>query len=184
MSKRFLIIGTIIVALFQTAVLAKIVTDRAATLEGGKEVVLETGFIDPRDLFRGHYTNLNFTISQVDRKEVEFVGKFAAYDTVYVELEETEPFAKIARIFAEYPANPKGPILKGKAQFASSETRNRLRISFPFRRFYAARDRALELQDMQRERKLGVILSVADDGTAMIKGLTIEGEKIYEEPLY
>jgi hypothetical protein len=37
---------------------------------------------------------------------------------------------------------------------------------------------------MQRERKLGVILSVADDGTAMIKGLTIEGEKIYEEPLY
>ncbi len=184
MNKRFLIIGTLFVALLQTGVLAKIVTDRAAILKNGKEVSLESGFVDPRDLFRGHYTNLHLTISRVNRSEVEILGSFKRYDTVYVELEETENFAKISRILPTLPENPKGTMLKGKAQFNSDETKGTLNISFPFNRFYANKTRALDLQNMQRNSKLGVILSVADDGTAMIKGLTIEGEKIYEEPLY
>ncbi len=40
MNKRFLIIGNVLVALLQTGILAKIVTDRAAALNAGQEVIL------------------------------------------------------------------------------------------------------------------------------------------------
>ncbi|MDP5347464.1 MAG: GDYXXLXY domain-containing protein, partial [Paracoccaceae bacterium] len=56
LTRRWLVAAIIAVALVQTAALAKMVTDRAALLRDGTEVVLETGAIDPRDLFRGHYT--------------------------------------------------------------------------------------------------------------------------------
>jgi uncharacterized membrane-anchored protein len=184
LSKRFLIIGTIIVALFQTAVLAKIVTDRATTLKSGQEVILETGFVDPRDLFRGHYTILSFEIERIEKTSVEIDGDFSYRDPVYVELDTSKEFAQPKRLTTEYPSDAVGPVIKATIQnFPDSENSN-INLNLPFERFYAPKGRALELQDMQRERKLGVILSVAGDGTAMIKGLTIEGKKIYEEPLY
>ncbi len=184
MSKRFLIIGTLIAVLLQTAVLGKIITDRANALEAGQEVLLETGFIDPRDLFRGHYTTLNFMIETINRDSVTVDGTFTYNQDVYVELDTSAEFATAKRLTATYPTNATGPVILAQARTPISEAQLQIRLRVPFKRFYAAKNRALELQNMQRERKLGVILSVANDGSAMIKGLTIEGEKIYEEPLY
>lgn len=182
MTIRTLLIGILIAAAAQTGLMAKIITDRAAALKAGTEVLLETGFIDPRDLFRGHYTTLNLLISTPDPDTVTIEKDIKYNDTIYAELTKTDGFAQIVAITKTIPDAPKGPILKGTAQFNTGNPRARIR--FPFNRFYADKTRALELQDMQREQKLGVILSVSPDGTGMIKGLTIEGEKIYEEPLY
>lgn len=184
MTSRILILGTVLAAVFQTGVLAKIITDRAAALNAGQEVLLETGFIDPRDLFRGHYTTLNLLISNLQRTEVTINGKFNWGDPVYVTLDTSGPFARPVSLHSSYPTDPTGPVLKGQAQFISSNNGESLRIDFPFDRFFAAKNRAIELQNLQSDRKLGVILSVAKDGSAMIKGLTIDGTKIYEEPLF
>lgn len=184
MTKRFLIIGTLIAALLQTVVLGKIVTDRANALEAGQEVLLETGFIDPRDLFRGHYTTLNFMIENIERDSITVEGTFTYNQDAFVELDTTGEFATAKRLTASYPSDATGPVIQVKTRNSITETQPRIQLRVPFKRFYAAKNRALELQNMQRERNLGVILSVADDGSAMIKGLTIEGKKIYEEPLY
>ena len=181
MNKRLLIIGTLIAALLQTGVLAKIVTDRAAALQSGQEVLLETGFIDPRDLFRGHYTVLNLNISRVPKDRVDREDEYSHNNDVFAELDTSGEFAIVKKLWHTMPASPTGPVLKGTYRGSSKTHMN---VNFPFTRFYAPKDRALALLDMQRERKLGVILSVADDGSAMIKGLTIEGKKIYEEPLF
>lgn len=184
MNRRFLIIGTLLAALLQTGILAKIITDRAAALQSGHEVLLETGFIDPRDLFRGHYTALNLNISQIERDSVTLHGRFTWNDPVYAALDTTGPFAQVQSLHDTYPEDFNGPVLAGRAQFQSSGSDSTLRIAFPFDRFFAPKYRALELETLRSEQKLGVILSVADDGSALIKGLTIEGQKIYNEPLY
>jgi uncharacterized membrane-anchored protein len=184
MSKRILIISTVLVALLQTCVLAKIVTDRAVALNAGQEVILETGFVDPRDLFRGHYTVLNFEIESIDKSTVEIVGDYTYSTPIYIELDTSGDFAQAKRLTPTPPTDATGPVLMATVRNVGSNENTPLTLNLPFERFYAAKTRALKLQNMQRERKLGVILSVADDGTAMIKGLTIEGEKIYEEPLY
>lgn len=183
MTIRALLIGTLIVALAQTGLMAKIITDRAARLNTGTEVLLETGFIDPRDLFRGHYTTLNLVISNPDPETVTIEEDIKYNDTVYAELTQSDGFAQVVAVTRAIPENAKGPILKGQAKFTASGSR-RPRISFPFDRFYADKTRALELEHMQREQKLGVILSVAADGTGMVKGLTVEGQKFYEESLF
>lgn len=184
MTPRLLIIGTLITAVLHTGVLAKIVTDRAAALQSGQEVILQTGFVDPRDLFRGHYTILNFEIETLNKKDVEFVGTFNTRDTIFIELDTSAEFATPKRVTPDYPTDPTGPVIEAQLQYFPKGENAAVSTTLPFKRFYAPKDRALELQNMQRERKLGVILSVADDGSAMIKGLTIEGNKIYEEPLY
>ncbi|MBR9864907.1 MAG: GDYXXLXY domain-containing protein [Rhodobacteraceae bacterium] len=181
---RFLIAGTILAALLQTGVLAKIITDRAAALQSGQEVLLETGFIDPRDLFRGHYAVLNLQISRIDRNDVTLHGRFTWNDPVYVALDTSGPFARPVSLHDAYPADFDGPVIKGNALFTSDSTNQALRIDFPFNRFFAPLDRALELENLRREQKLGVILALSKDGSGMIKGLTIEGEKFYEAPLY
>lgn len=184
MTPRILILGTVLAAVLQTGVLAKIITDRASALKSGHEVLVETGFIDPRDLFRGHYTTLNLLIGSLQRADISINGTFRRDDPVYVVLDTSGPFAKPVSLHTSYPKAPKGPVLLGRANFTSDNNSETLSINFPFDRFFAAKDRAMDLQNLQRERKLGVILSVANDGSAMIKGLTIDGEKIYEEPLF
>ena len=62
MSKaRLLLGGTLLAALLQTVALAGMLWPRYQLLETGKEVVLQSAMVDPRDLFRGHYTRLNLT---------------------------------------------------------------------------------------------------------------------------
>ena len=75
-------------------------------------------------------------------------------------------------------------MIRGTSRFHADNKGKRVRIGFPFTRYYAPRVRALELEDMNTERRLGVILSLADDGSGVITGLTLDGEKVYEEPLY
>ena len=168
MTLRALLIGTLIAAIAQTGLMAKIITDRAAALNAGREVLLETGLVDPRDLFRGHYTTLNLVISRPDPKIVTIEDGIKYDDTVYAELTQTDAFAQVVAITKSVPETPKGPVLKGTAQFQTGQATPR--ITFPFDRFYADRTRALALEDLQRNQKLGVILSVAPDGTGMIKG--------------
>jgi hypothetical protein len=43
--------------------------------------------------------------------------------------------------------------------------------------------RGPKLEALTRERKLAVLVAVANDGTAAIKGLIIDGKLQYEEPL-
>ena len=43
---------------------------------------------------------------------------------------------------------------------------------------------AQELDRLRRDQKLGVILALDGKGGAVIKGLTVDGERVYDEPLW
>jgi len=57
-------------------------------------------------------------------------------------------------------------------------------IDFPFDRYFAPEWRALEMEDFRNESRLGIVLSVLPDGEAAVKGIVVDGEPIYDEPLF
>ena len=185
MSLRWLTLGAVAAALIQTAILAWMIADRAIRIQNGQEVLLQSDGVDPRDFFRGHYVRLNLTISDFPAADLTIDPEIKRGDTVYLELTELpDGFFAPVSVSRSLPENPSGPVIQGTSRFHADNKGKRVRIGFPFTRYYAPRVRALELEDMNTERRLGIIVSLADDGSGIITGLTLDGEKVYEEPLY
>lgn len=181
MTKRSYVITALIAALFQTGALAKMIVDRNHLLTDGVEVTLETGFIDPRDLFRGHYVILELEISRFPVGSVPEPENTPEYGTpVWVSLNAgSGPFWEVSGLYLTPP--DEGVSLKGIYRSASSGSH---RIEFPIDRFFAPELRATELENIRRDRKLGAILSVLPSGEAAVKGITVDGSPIYVEPLF
>jgi len=178
---RWLVAAVIAVALVQTAALGKMVTDRAALLRDGREVVLETGAIDPRDLFRGHYTILNLEITRVSRSTVTVDPALEVNAPVYVSLTESDDgYWRAKGLFAQ-PQQDSMPVIRGKYEYDAGD---QIILSFPFDRYFAPKERALELEALDRADRMGVILALDGSGNGVIKGLMIDGARVYEEPLY
>jgi uncharacterized membrane-anchored protein len=178
---RWLIAGIVTIALLQTAALAKMVTDRAALLRNGIEVVLETGAIDPRDLFRGHYAILNLAISVIDVSGVSIDPALAPGMPAYVTLRPgPDLYWQPEAVHATLPDGG-GPVLRGHLDYRDDR---QLFLSFPFDRYFAPQDRALELERLDRAGRMGVILALDGQGQGPIKGLMIDEALIYEEPLF
>ena len=181
MRLRTLFVAILAAAIIQTVWVGKMITDRAAILKNGTEVLLETGFVDPRDLFRGHYVTLNLRISQIAKDTVDFTQNFETDTPVWVEIAKGE--TGFWHPTAIHLSNPDGPItLRGIYQ--STWGNGSINIDFPFDRYFAPKDRALELEDLRNDQRLGIALAVLPDGTAAVKGIVIDGQPIYDEPIY
>lgn len=179
MNRRFMVLGAILAALIQTGLIGQMIWARAAILKDGVEVRLQTGFVDPRDLFRGHYVTLNLLISTIDATKVTRDGDFRHGDPIWVVLAEGDDGFWHPDAVLHGPA-PDRVALRGTFR---SDYGGEIRVSFPFDRYFAPRERALELEDLRRDQRLGVILAVTPDGQGAVKGITIDGEVIYDEPL-
>ena len=71
-------------------------------------------------------------------------------------------------------------VLRGTVRSAGTA----LRITYGIESYFVPEGEGKRLEDLVRERKLQVLLAVAPDGEAAIKGLLIDGELQYEEPLF
>lgn len=183
MKLRTLGLAILASAVIQTVWVGKMITDRAAILRDGTEVLLETGFVDPRDLFRGHYVTLNLEISQIDAIALGFGGAAdLERDTpIWVSIEKGDN--NFWRPTGIHLSDPDG-LLAIRGNFRSSWDNRMINIDFPFDRYFAPHERALELEDLRQEQRLGIVLAVMPDGSAAVKGIVIDGEPIYDEPIY
>lgn len=177
----WLIAAITVLALLQTAAIGKMVTDRAALLRDGQEVVLETGAIDPRDLFRGHYTILNLDITRIPAGSVTRDTALEPGAPVYVTLAEGDDgYWRATELSADAPTG-QSPVIRGVFDY---DTPSQIFLSFPFDRYFAPKDRALELEALDRADRLGLILALDGAGNGAIKGLMVDGQRLYEEALY
>lgn len=64
------------------------------TLRQGKTILLKTEPIDPRDLLRGDYVVLQYEISTIDLKTIEFISPLEEGDTVYIGLKRDGKYYK------------------------------------------------------------------------------------------
>lgn len=187
MKLKWFILGAVIAALLQTAALGKIIFDRADLIKNGREVVLQSGMVDPRDLFRGHYVTLNLTIGRIPAVEVTVVGEPEQRHDVWVSLKKGEDEFWVAdTLYSEKPEIAASPVIRGEYlsgrpvaggnQFHS--------IRFPVNRFFAEKSRAKDLEKVRNDRKLGVVVALSEDGDAAIKGISVAGKLIYNEPVW
>lgn len=177
----------ILLAIGQTLFLASMLINRNLKLVRGTEVVLESRMIDPRDIFRGHYVNLQLAISNVPVDAVTVIGPVDQNDDIFVTLKWGDgDFWTIDTISTSQPTGDQ-PFLKARARFTASPTiaaDDTYRMRFPFDRYFAEKKNALALEKIYHDGKLGIIVMVSAQGDGAIKGLIINGEKIYDEPLF
>ncbi|MCX8997583.1 GDYXXLXY domain-containing protein [Rhizobiaceae bacterium BDR2-2] len=185
---RFLIPAAVFVALLQSAVLFHVVASRAAVLRDGTEIRLETAPVDPRDLLRGDYVTLNYTIGRV--MSASIVGPWPAErgrHTIYVRLVPgAGGFWSVSEAsFQPLAAQEGSVVLKGIAgRVGSRPPGGFILASYGIERYYVPEGEGKAIENARNDGRISVAARVSKDGVARIRALLQDGEPLYEEPLY
>jgi len=181
----------IVVALLQTAALFKIVYDKDRLLKTGREITMPVKPLDPRDIFRGDYVTLGYDISTLSTAQVPagYVDKFPRGSTAYVTVAPNPAGGwAVTSVSPEFPkpASPADVVLKARVdhiwpgQTASDST---ISLRYGIETYFVPEGTGRALESKVREHKIDAILAVGPDGSAMLKGLVIDGERHVDPPL-
>jgi uncharacterized membrane-anchored protein len=182
--RRNLWLGIGAVAAVQAAVLGWMIWERASLLANGREVVLEVMPVDPRSLFRGDYVILGYDISRLNAPSpTPHRG-----DDIYVTLQKGAGDTWSAVASSPQPPVGTGPdqvVLKGRVDYISSPAQGPAQafVHYGIESFFVPEGTGRELEALVREKKLSAIVAVGAGGDAGIKGLVVDGKRVYEEPL-
>ena len=132
----------------------------------GKEVVLRTVPVDPRDLLRGNYARLRYDISEAPMPEVGVprVGR-----EVYVQLRRK---GRVWKAVDTRYSPPPGDFIRGhiRAVRVGSVT-----VEYGIEAYFAPKDKALELERRLRQGGLARV-RIATDGRAALVSVEDTGE--------
>lgn len=159
----------------QVVILAGVFAKAFYPLIWGQEVEFRVNSIDPRDIFRGNYSTLNYSFSQIQLDSIpNDLGKCENYyfgDKIYVELEKKGDFHEPVGVWK----NPPKDKLFITAIF-SSYYPNVLNVKAGIETFFATPEKATEIDGITRGDSLNhaakVQVMVAKDGHARIKDLS------------
>ncbi len=186
--RRNLWLGIAVVVAGQIGVLGWMVWDRVHLLSSGREIVLEVVPVDPRSLFRGDYVVLNYDISRVETPR----GKKRLHrgSLIFSTLQKTKDGKwKLTAAGPERPESvgPDQVVLKGRVRFASRVARrgsNVATVNYGIESFFIPEGTGRELEKLVGQKKLAALIAVDESGNAALKGLIVDGARVYEEPLF
>lgn len=178
------------VALVQTAILGYMIEGRASILRSGSEVLLKTAPVDPRDLLRGDYVILTYDISTISTTSI--TGTRPAEGEVAKLHVRLKPGSDGFWIVSQASFDPLSPedgsvvLLSQPVTIYSWEWENagNLTVSYGIERFYVPEGEGRPIEDGRNEGRVSVAARISDDGQAQIRALMLDGEPLYEEPLY
>lgn len=166
-----------IVIALQALWIAGMAASKEISLARAPLVHLETRPVDPRDLLRGDYVILSYTVSQLERDKFrgeipkDFHGK-----KVYVALKPGAPFHDVAYAsFAPFTPAAGEIMLKGQASHArwrrndAPESQQPIAIDYGLERYYVAEGTG------NPRGKITVKAVVDADGSALIREVLIDG---------
>jgi uncharacterized membrane-anchored protein len=158
-------LGFFAIVALQVALLLTIVVPKERTLATGESVLLQTVPVDPRDLFRGDYVALRYTISTIRGYGYP---NFAAGDRIYVGLEK---WGETWEVRSASHSPPEGLFIKGRVTGASQ---NSLDVEYGIESYFVPEGSGHVI-----ERAVDVKVRVAIDssGNSVIKHLLVDGER-------
>jgi len=177
---------SLLVAFAQIGVLGAMVKQHASILLYGKEIMLETMPVDPRDFLRGDYVILRY--SALSRRE-----GFCAQKTpeIYVRLREGEDGLWH---FVEDAPQPFSNLTEDEVQIIGRQSGSySCSYVFGIERFYVPEGKGWEIEELIRglpsagegeNQPVTVMLSVSDTGEARVKALYHKGERLLEDNWY
>lgn len=192
------------VAVVQTAALAKIVVDRQSLLTTGREIIVKTEPVDPRDLVRGDYVVLGYGLNPIDSAKINDPTAFAGIargSVVYVTVAEQPGHVwRPVRVTASYPeaVGANEAVLKGiveqrwttpadppaTAPLPPEQRGTTLNLRYGIESYFVPEGTGRKLEQMVRDQTVEAVIAVGLDGTAAIKGLILNGERHVDPPLY
>ena len=188
LSGRSIWLSIALVAGIQTAVLGYMVGERITVLKTGKEIVLPVVPVDPRSLFRGDYVILSYDISRIPGELLP--EGLTRGDKLYVTIEKTEADtynAVAASLDHPGAAADNRVVLQGWLNLGRVSGTQRPKFAFiryGLESYFVPEDTGRALEDTAREKKLATIVAVDRNGKSAIKWLVIEGERVYDEPMF
>ncbi len=190
-TKRSLLRGVLITALAQSAVLVWMVYDRIQLLQNGREIVLPVIPVDPRSIFRGDYVRLAYPISRVPTRLLNdrVLRSNGPFFVTFKKDKKGDWSAISLRTFFEPPQDQNHMVLQGRPRPRDPWRSRRIRmqsdvvIRYGIERYFVPEGQGRVLEDLVRTKKLSVLISVDTNGRAAIKGLLVDNNLRYEEPV-
>jgi len=180
--QKILFLIFLLVAAIQIYVPAKMIFEKENILAEGIAYKFKTAPVDPSDPFRGKYIVLRF---EENSYSAPITANFEKGQTVFLSLyNDADGFAKIKSAHAQKPSNP--DFVKAiVAREYKSESFQKLRIQWPFDRYYMEESKAYEAEliyrQMQRDgNATGYALVNVIDGEAVLQDVLINEVSIRE----
>lgn len=189
-AKYWLLVAALVVALLQSGVMLAGVLQRVSILRNGTEVVLRSQPVDPRDLMRGDYVTLSYDISRLPIPIISGQPlRKSGLNYLYVVLEKQKDGLWIAkRAQFEPPSDlaDQQVVVRGEvmAPIQSYDVNSTVAVTYGIERYYVPEGEGLEIEKEQLSGKVDIVLSVNSEGVAAVRALRINGEAIYDEPLF
>ncbi|UPK26831.1 GDYXXLXY domain-containing protein [Bradyrhizobium sp. 195] len=179
-----------VAVLVQCALLVLMVADRMQILREGREVTLQTQPVDPRDLLRGDYVVLRYDISQLPAGALAGKPADARNPIVFVKLAPNADglYAAVSVHAAPVPVTTPEVLIRGRVSYScGSDVRtfcDKLTIKYGLESYFVPEGEGGKLEQARNQQKLRIVAAVLPSGRAAIKRLLLDGEPVYEEPLY
>jgi uncharacterized membrane-anchored protein len=177
-------------ALVQCGILLYMIQSRASILQNGREVVLKTEPVDPRDLLRGDYVTLGYAISSFPAAEIDGDTNTRSEESspVYVALKKGADgiWAKSrASVSPIADLKPDEVLITGRALYGfTPKSSDNVRVNYGIERFYVPEGEGSAIESERNERRIDAVIMVNAKGKAQMKRLMDAGAALYEEPLY
>jgi len=196
-------LAVITLAVFQTLALGWIIAGRISILRSPDVVTLKTQPLDPRDLFRGDYVVLAYGISRLPLDGLPSDKDLKQGDTVYVEIAPAKDSWRAVGVWRKAP-HPAGgdKVIRGRiAEISRSNARVRATpfsrdmqevpcndcvmasVTYGIESYFVPEGDGRKLEADRNAQSLSVDVALAGNGEAAIKGVRVDGDLLYEEPL-
>ncbi len=168
------------VVLLQVAVVLSLVVRYEWRLWHGAPIVLETVPVDPRDLFRGDYVDLDYTILLPDGLE-EALGKECRKRDAWLVLSRSDKaVSEFLRLEFNVPQN----LTDRETSLKVQEKCGTIVFDESIRRYYVPEGGGRALEESVHDGRLTVVLATTPEGQATIAALLLDGEVIRDEGLF
>lgn len=184
-------------AAIQVALLAWMVVDRALILARGSELTLNAQPVDPRDLLRGDYVSLRYDIGSVDVVRLKIpvedmqTGRLARGHRVWVTLRRLDGggLQPVAVNEAPVAVGDGNILIAGRSQGCgwrqgTNSVCPELRVDYGIESYFVPEGEGRNIEMAARAGRVQVVAAVTPDGRAAIKRLLLDGQPVYDEPLF
>ncbi len=180
------------VVLLQAGFLVWLVADRVSLLTAGREITLKVIPVDPRDLFRGDYVILGYELSPVSAAVTpagmtpnDLYHGAPVYVTITPDATKGWTAAAIA---TSYPRDVKDgdAVLKGFVTGLSHDSKGnpeKVHVRYGIESYFVPEGEGRAIEAKVREAKVEALIAVGPTGTAALKALLVDGQKIHEQPV-
>ncbi len=179
--KKILFPAFALLVLAQLFVPAKMILHQEDILNSGQAYKFKTAPIDPYDPYRGKYINLAFDANTF---EVSKESEWDYNELVYVKLTtDDNGFAKIQDISREKPDDQSDYVQANS--WGKTGVGKKLRVRYPFNRFYMEESKALEAEETYRASRrdssmVAYALVKVKNGEAVLENVFINDVPIQE----